>query len=248
MNPQQQSRLFANCPIVVLEVGSVRGSHLHQPGATAAHHVGDSESPSDLYELATRDDHLPALCQGVKHQKDRSRIVVYNKGRLSPGQGAKDLLHMDIARSSLSLFQIVFQVGKMAGDLFHLVDCATVQERPSQVGMNDHPRCIDDPPEATRDLPVDSLSEIRHQRFHGKHRPIQDSVLGESEKIPSETFQTRTNGRYDDVSRVRIDPLRNTRISQYVIDLGDLAEELFFVHHRISPGMPRWDGLAGEGS
>jgi len=126
--------------MVVFEMGPVGRPHLHQASATATHHVGYPERPTDLDQLASGDHHLSTLCQCVENQENGGRVIVHNESTLGPGQGTQYLFYMNIARPSLTLFDIIFQIGKTTGHLIHMLDCTGMKEGPAKIGV-DHNAC-----------------------------------------------------------------------------------------------------------
>ena len=171
MHLEQQRGLGTDRAAVVLRVRPVRGAHLDESHAGGLHDLGHPERAADLHQLAPRDQHLAVRRQAAEGQQHGGGVVVHRVG----GLGARD--RHELARgggqsvAATALPQIQLQVRVRRGGLEGRARSALGQHRAAQVGVEDHPGGVHDPPGVGRresgresgglrreDVPIGSLA------------------------------------------------------------------------------------------
>ena len=105
---------------VIPQMGLVGGPHLPKDGPAARHDFRDAKGSADFDQLAPGNHHLPAPGQGIEGQQNGGGVVVDHQGRLRPGQFQQQVLHVAVTAAPFSLFEIVFEIGIIAGHRIYL--------------------------------------------------------------------------------------------------------------------------------
>ena len=140
-------RLFADGPLVVVEMGLVGGAHLPEPCPAAFHDVGHPEGPADLYQLATGYGHLAPGSERREDQEHGGGVVVHHQCALRPGETAEERLHVAVAAAPAAAFQIIFQRAVVPGGIPGGCDGPGSKGGTAQIGVEDNARSVDHPPQ-----------------------------------------------------------------------------------------------------
>ncbi len=135
VDSQQQRGLLIEHRFVV-----ARWVRLVQPtsrkiGAAAAHHVGNPKRSADFHKLAAGDDDFPCLGQGAQSEQHGGGVIIHHEGCLGPREFAQNGFGMNVARSSLTLFEIVFKVVVVPAEQVEALAMASsaIRDRPRLV-------------------------------------------------------------------------------------------------------------------
>ena len=121
--------------LVVAQVRTVGGAHLHHVDAASGHYVRQAEGAADLDQLPARNHGLPAHGERVEHKQHGRSVVVDHGRRLCPRQVCQETLDQVIPGTPLPGVQIYLQVGVALRHRDQPVDRRPGQRRPSEVGV-----------------------------------------------------------------------------------------------------------------
>ena len=97
MDLHQQRGSRADGFVVILQMRAVRRADFAQPGARAAHDVGNAKRAADLDEFAARHDHFLLRRQRRQHEQHRRRVVVDDGGGFGAGEFADEFVDQVVA-------------------------------------------------------------------------------------------------------------------------------------------------------
>ena len=101
MDLHQQRGSRADGFVVILQMRAVRRADFAQPGARAAHDVGNAKRAADLDQFAARHDHFLLRRQRGQREQHRGRVVVDDGGGFGAGQFADEVVDQVVAVAAL---------------------------------------------------------------------------------------------------------------------------------------------------
>ena len=164
MDLEDHCRIGRNGALVVAQMRAVGVPDLNELGTRGLHNIGDTETAADLDKLAAADDDLLVCGMGRQHQQHGSRVIVNDQRVLGTGKRADKLRGMFLARPTRAGVHAVLERAVPARDLGHGL-CRRLRERgATQVGMDDHARCVDGRAQARQRgavrTPLDGRSQV----------------------------------------------------------------------------------------
>jgi len=105
-----RGRLFIDGSLVIPEMRAIGASHIPQGGSAGTHDVGNAKGAADFHQLTSRNDDFPVSSQGVQYEKNGPGVVVHHQCSLGSREFTQDRLGMDIAGTTPSSIEIVFEV------------------------------------------------------------------------------------------------------------------------------------------
>ena len=163
MNLHQQGGARADGGGEVPPMGAVGGADFDEPGAGAAHDVGDAEGAADLDEFAPGDDDLFLARQGIEQQEDAGGIVVDHRGGLDAGEFPHQFGNQVVTVTAPPGIQVIFQGAGLAGGGDQGLDGLFRQGCPAQVGMQHGTGEVEYGPQARGQPPGEAGGELGDQ-------------------------------------------------------------------------------------
>ncbi len=122
----------------------VRRADLAQPGPGRLQQRGDAEAVADLHQLAAGDDHLPALRQRQRDERERRGAVVRDVRGRSGGHGSQQRAdRARAARAALAGGQVQLHVARARRDRKRRAGRVR-QRRPPEVRVQQHAGGVED--------------------------------------------------------------------------------------------------------
>jgi len=126
----------------------------------------------------------------------------------------------------LSEMEVVLQIGVRSGDIDQVLERRGVQRRPSQIGVNNDPRCIDHPTEAGLNQKVNLSLEEGIKVFKGEERIIDGWHVLPLKKLVPEAAQPPPDPFDDHGPGMTGRELSDLRVREDIIDTRDLTQSL----------------------
>ena len=145
-------------------MGSIRGADLDQRRAALGHDLRHAERAADLYQLAARDDDLPAVRERSQREQHRGSVVVDGEGGLRAGQTGQQRLNVLVAGPAPAAAHIDLECGISRHDLCDRPDRSVAQGSTAQVRVDDDARAVHGPSEAQRATGLDQRAQRVQER------------------------------------------------------------------------------------
>ena len=143
MHLEDQTGLVPDRRAVVADPGPVRGADLGEPSSGRREDVGDPELPTDLDQLAARDEDLFPLGEGGHRQQECRGAIVDHHGRVRARERGEKCLGVAAALAATPGLPVHLDVGVGAGGARRCPSRALGQRRAPEVRVQDDTGGID---------------------------------------------------------------------------------------------------------
>ena len=146
MHLEDERGTFGDCSGVILQMGLVGGTNLHEPGPGSFKDFGDAESAPDLDQFAATDDDLVLFRrdEAAEGENEGGGTVVDGSGGFGFEEDGECRFEVAGALAPFPIEEVEFEIGVTGSHLAQGVGCPLTEGGPSQVGVNEDPSGVDD--------------------------------------------------------------------------------------------------------
>src|SRR5262249_3750297 len=145
VNLQQHRRIGPGVTLEVTDARFVGRAHLAEVAAAGLHDLRHPEAAADLHQFGAAYQDFLSDGERVEREKDSAGAVVYDKGRLSPGEQPELPLESQIAVAARLRGGVPFEVAVAGeGPYIELFDDRP-EWSPAKIGVDQNTRAVHDP-------------------------------------------------------------------------------------------------------